>query len=55
MPVTASTDTAGVIGTAARVVIIAHAGHFMWMDVPGCMRQPLDDLAELARSSPTAS
>lgn len=53
MPVTASTDTAEAIGTAARVVTIADAGHFMWMDVPGCIRQPLDNLAELARYAPS--
>jgi pimeloyl-ACP methyl ester carboxylesterase len=52
MPVTASTDTAGVIGTAARVVIVPDAGHFMWMDVSGSLRRPLDELAERARSSP---
>jgi pimeloyl-ACP methyl ester carboxylesterase len=51
MPVTASTDTAEVIGTAARVVVVPDAGHFMWMDVSGCLRGPLDELAELARSS----
>jgi pimeloyl-ACP methyl ester carboxylesterase len=52
MPVTASTDTAEVIGTAARVVIVPDAGHFMWMDVSGSLRRPLDELAERARSSP---
>lgn len=44
MPVTASTDTAEVIGGAAQVVIVPDAGHFMWMDVAGCLRQPLDSL-----------
>lgn len=52
MPVTASTDTAEVIGAAAHVVIVANAGHFMWMDVPGCLRQPLDGLATRAGESP---
>jgi pimeloyl-ACP methyl ester carboxylesterase len=52
MPVTASTDTAEVIGTAARVVIVPDAGHFRWMDVSGSLRRPLDELAERARSSP---
>lgn len=52
MPVTASTDTAEIIGAAAHVVIVANAGHFMWIDVPGCLRQPLDDLVERAGQSP---
>lgn len=41
MPVSASTDTAEVIGAAAQVVVISNAGHFVWMDVQGCLRQPL--------------
>lgn len=45
MPVTASTDTAEVIGAAASVVVVPDAGHFSWMDVPGCLRQPLAELA----------
>ena len=52
MPVTASTDTAEVIGAAAHVVIVANAGHFMWIDVPGCLRQPLDGLVKRAGQSP---
>ncbi len=48
MPVTASTDTADVMGAAAHVTVVPEAGHFMWMDVPGCLRQPLDDLLERA-------
>lgn len=44
MPVTASTDTAEVMGASARVVVVPDGGHFMWMDVPGCLRQPLDEL-----------
>ena len=44
MPVSASTDTAEVMGAAARVVVVPGAGHFVWMDVPGCLRDPLDTL-----------
>lgn len=49
MPVTASTDTAEVIGAAAHVLVVPDAGHFMWIDVPGCLRQPLDDLLKRDR------
>lgn len=45
MPVTASTDTAAVMGQATRVVVVPDAGHFLWVDHPGCLRQPLDELA----------
>lgn len=48
MPVSASTDTAEVIGASASVVVVPDAGHFSWMDVPGCLRQPLSELAERA-------
>ncbi len=44
MPLAASAATAEVIGTAAQVVVVPDAAHFLWMDVPGCLRQPLDDL-----------
>lgn len=49
MPVTASTDTAEVIGRAAQVTVVPNAGHFVWMDVPGCLRQPLVGLRERAK------
>ncbi len=52
MPVTASTDTAEVIGAAALVTVVPNAGHFMWMDVPGCLRQPLDGLRKRAGQPP---
>ncbi|WP_426562050.1 alpha/beta fold hydrolase [Angustibacter sp. McL0619] len=48
MPVTASTDTAERIGAAASVVVVPDAGHFVWMDAPGCLREPLDVLVERA-------
>lgn len=44
MPLSASTDTADVIGAAARVEVVPDAGHFVWMDVPGCLRKPLEGL-----------
>ncbi|HZJ05347.1 MAG TPA: alpha/beta hydrolase [Nocardioidaceae bacterium] len=52
IPVTASTDTAEVIGAAAHVAVVPNAGHFVWMDVPGCLRQPLDGLLERAGQPP---
>jgi pimeloyl-ACP methyl ester carboxylesterase len=52
MPVTASTDTAEVIGGAARVVVVPDAGHFVWMDVAGCLRQPLDSLLARVGQAP---
>lgn len=48
MPVTASSDTAEAIGAAAHVTVVPNAGHFVWMDVPGCLRQPLVGLRERA-------
>jgi pimeloyl-ACP methyl ester carboxylesterase len=44
MPVTASTDTAAAIGTAARVVVVDGAGHFVWHERPGAVRAALDAL-----------
>ena len=52
MPVTASTDTAEVIGGAAHVVVVPDAGHFVWMDVAGCLRLPLDSLLERVGQPP---
>ncbi len=45
MPVSASTDTADVIGVAAEVQVVPDAGHFVWMDAPGCVGAALDHLA----------
>jgi pimeloyl-ACP methyl ester carboxylesterase len=52
MPLTASTDTAQVMGQSASVVVVPGAGHFVWMDVADCLRQPLDDLRGRTRSQP---
>jgi pimeloyl-ACP methyl ester carboxylesterase len=52
MPVTASTDTAEVMGDAAHVVVVPDAGHFVWMDVPGSLRKPLDGLLERVGQAP---
>jgi pimeloyl-ACP methyl ester carboxylesterase len=52
MPVTASTDTAEVMGVAASVAVVPDAGHFIWMDVPGCLRPLLDRLVERVVKSP---
>jgi pimeloyl-ACP methyl ester carboxylesterase len=46
MPVTASTDTAGVLG--AEVDIVPGAGHFPWFERPGCVRTALDRLLAAA-------
>lgn len=45
MPVTASSDTVDVIGVAAEVQVVPGAGHFVWMDAPGCVGAALDHLA----------
>jgi pimeloyl-ACP methyl ester carboxylesterase len=50
MPVTASTDTAEVIGSAAEVDVVPNAGHFVWMDVPDCVGTAHDRLAVRAAS-----
>ena len=43
MPLSASTETAGLMGNAA-VDVIPDAGHFVWMDAPGAVRHSLDRL-----------
>jgi pimeloyl-ACP methyl ester carboxylesterase len=43
MPLTASTDTAAVIGPAASVVVVPGSGHFVWHENPGAVRRALDD------------
>lgn len=43
VPATASTDTAALIPNA-WVQLVDGAGHFLWMDVPGCVRETLDRL-----------
>jgi pimeloyl-ACP methyl ester carboxylesterase len=42
MPLTASTDTAAVLG--APVDVVAGAGHFTWFEQPGSVRAALDRL-----------
>jgi proline iminopeptidase len=44
MPVTASTDTALAMGPAAEVEVLENAGHFPWLELPGCVRAALDRL-----------
>jgi len=44
MPVTASTDTAAAIGSAATVQVLEGAGHFVWIERPGSVRTALDGL-----------
>jgi len=44
MPVTASTDTAAAIGSAANVQVLEGAGHYVWVERPGCVRAALDGL-----------
>jgi proline iminopeptidase len=43
MPVTASTDTAAVI-PGAWTEVVEDAGHFPWLEKPGCVRAALDRL-----------
>lgn len=43
MPLTASTETAALMGRA-EVDVIEGAGHFIWMDAPGAVRRSLDRL-----------
>ena len=43
MPVSASTDTAAVI-PGAWTEVVEGAGHFPWLDKPGCVRSALDRL-----------
>jgi proline iminopeptidase len=44
MPVTASTDTARAMGSAATVEVLEGAGHFPWVECPGAVRAALDRL-----------
>ncbi len=48
MPVSASTDTARVIGSAAEVEVVSGAGHFVWMEAPDCLTTALDRLVTRA-------
>ncbi|HEY3612629.1 MAG TPA: alpha/beta hydrolase [Gaiellales bacterium] len=41
MPVTASSDTAAAIGAAAELEVLADAGHFPWLEQPGCVASAL--------------
>ena len=50
MPVTASSDTAGAIGAAAEVEVLERAGHFPWLELPGCVGEALDRLLVRARA-----
>jgi pimeloyl-ACP methyl ester carboxylesterase len=42
LPVTASTDTAEILGAA--VDVLPGIGHFPWLEDPGCVRRSLDQL-----------
>ena len=44
MPVSASTDSAEAIGSAAAVEVLGDAGHFPWIERPGAVRAALDRL-----------
>jgi pimeloyl-ACP methyl ester carboxylesterase len=46
MPVTAASDTAAVMGSAATVEVIDGAGHYPWIDYPGSVRSALDALVK---------
>jgi proline iminopeptidase len=48
MPVTAASDTAAVMGRAAEVEVLEGAGHFPWLDVPGCVAEALNRLVTRA-------
>jgi proline iminopeptidase len=48
MPVTASSDTAAAIGRAAEVDVLDGAGHFPWLERPGCVRAALARLLRRA-------
>ena len=48
MPVTASTDTAAAIGSAAVIQVLGGAGHFPWVERPGALRDVLDRLLRRA-------
>lgn len=53
MPVTASMDTAEVMGANAHVTVVPDAGHFVWLDSPGVLRRALDGLLQRLGPSPT--
>ncbi len=44
MPVTAATDTAQAIGSAAVIQVLGGAGHFPWIERPGAVRAALHRL-----------
>lgn len=44
IPLTASTESADAIGAAAHVQVVDGAGHFVWVEQPGCVRAALDRL-----------
>jgi len=46
LPVTASTDSAAILG--APVDVLAANGHFPWLEQPGCVRRSLDRLLAAA-------
>lgn len=50
MPVTASTETAEILG--AEVDVLPGNGHFPWLEEPGCVRRSLDLLLTRSTSSP---
>jgi proline iminopeptidase len=52
MPVTASTATAAVMGTAAEVEVVDGAGHFPWLECPGAVRIALDRLVRRSARGP---
>ncbi len=52
VPLSASRDTANVIGLVAEVQVVPDAGHFVWMDAPGCVGAALDQLARRAVVEP---
>ncbi|MDX6538492.1 MAG: hypothetical protein QOI71_102 [Gaiellales bacterium] len=52
MPVAASLDTARAIGSAAEVEVLERAGHFPWLELPGCVG---DALARLLMRAGTRS
>jgi pimeloyl-ACP methyl ester carboxylesterase len=44
IPLSASTDSADAMGAAAHVQVVDGAGHFVWLERPGCVRAALDRL-----------
>jgi proline iminopeptidase len=50
MPITASTDTAELLGAVADV--LPAIGHFPWLEEPGCVRRSLDALLSAGASRP---